>query len=311
MEHELGARGVSESSESSEAWGGNGAELPLPTVDVHAMYARLGFIIVSGKMSAAQSKGEWKKKFAFPRGWQTTESREYDKSGSNATGFALVTGAKSGVTAIDIDDPDTPNNKRLMRLMSDCTLVARTKKGFHYVFKYDVRILQTAGDKLDTRNDGGCIFVAPSVAYDDRGRTVAEYSWVRVPDAEADGPSGANGLVAVPEPVIEFLRALDRRYVGRSGAPPHPAAPTAPRAPAALTAPMAPTALQASGAPTTPAEHTGPASQLMPPVRSAKEQAQDDGAESEDADDSIDAPCCRGSRGYRARRFPIARGGAE
>jgi hypothetical protein len=242
MEHELGA-----ASESSEAWGGSGAELPLRTEDVHAMYARLGFIIVSGKMSATQTKGEWKKKFAFPRGWQTTESREYDKSGSNASGFALVTGAKSGVTAIDIDDPDTPTNKRLMRLMSDCTLVARTKKGFHYVFKYDVRILQTAGDKLDTRNDGGCIFVAPSVAYDDHGRTVAEYKWVRVPAADADGASGlsglngangSNGLVAVPEPVIEFLRALDRRYV--RAAPTTLTAPTAPAPPAAPTPPCAP-----------------------------------------------------------------------
>ncbi len=93
------------------------------------------------------------------------------------------------------------------------TPTTRTKKGFHYVFKYDARILQTTGDKLDTRNGGGCIFVAPSVAYDDAGRTVAEYSWVTTPRAD-DGPdglggaSGLSGLVAVPEPGIEFLRVL-------------------------------------------------------------------------------------------------------
>ena len=82
----------------------------------HAAHARMGFIIVSGKMSAANTKdGEWKKSFAFPRGWQNKTALEYDK---RATGFALVTGAKS-----------------------DCTLVARTKKGFHYVYKYDARIL--------------------------------------------------------------------------------------------------------------------------------------------------------------------------
>ena len=132
--------------------------------DDHAMYARLGLIVVSGKMFAENVKGEWKKKLAFPRGWQEKTSTEYDK---RATGFAVITGARTGVTAIDIDDPDTPTNQRLMSLMSECTLVARTKKGFHYVFRYDARILQTAGAKLDTRNDGGCIFVAPSVAYDD------------------------------------------------------------------------------------------------------------------------------------------------
>jgi hypothetical protein len=218
--------------------------------DDHAMYERLGFIVVSGKMSAAKTKGEWKKKFAFPRGWQTTETREYDKQ---ATGFALITGARSGITAIDIDDPDTPNNTRLMRLMADCTLVARTKKGFHYVFRYDPRILQTAGDKLDTRNDGGCIFVAPSVAYDDAGRTVAEYRWVTTPRAD-DGLDGSSGLVAVPEPVIEFLRALDGRYVrAPPNAPTIVTAPTAPTAPATPTAPRAQTAPKAPRtAPTAP-----------------------------------------------------------
>ena len=149
--------------------------------DDHAMYARLGFIVVSGKMSAEKTKGtaaEWKKKFKFPVGWQDKTSTEYDK---RASGFAVITGARGGVTAIDIDDPDTTTNKQLMNLMSECTLVARTKRGFHYVFRYDARILQTAGDKLDIRNDGGCLFVAPSVAYDDAGRTVAEYRWIRVP----------------------------------------------------------------------------------------------------------------------------------
>jgi hypothetical protein len=171
------------------------------THDPHGLYARLGFVIVSAKMSAKKSKsGEWKKNFAFPRGWQNKTTHEYDKRDS---GFALVTGAKSGATAIDIDDPETAQNKRLMELMRNCNLVARTKKGFHYVFKYDARILQTAGDKLDTRNDGGCIFVAPSVAYDDEGHKVAEYKWIRVPRDDEQ-------LVPVPESVIEFLRAIDR-----------------------------------------------------------------------------------------------------
>ena len=151
-----------------------------------ALYERLGFVIVSAKMSAKKTKSkdgaiEWKKNFAFPRGWQNKESTDSGSYDKRESGFALVTGAKSGTTAIDIDDPETAQNKRLMELMRNCTLVARTKKGYHYVFRYDARILQTAGDKLDTRNDGGCIFVAPSVAYDDERRAVAEYKWTRVP----------------------------------------------------------------------------------------------------------------------------------
>ena len=128
----------------------------------HEMYERLGFVIVSASMSATKAKsGEWKKRFGFPRDWQKKETKGRGSYDEGLSGFALVTGAKSGVTAIDIDDPESPQNKKLMELMTNCNLVARTKKGFHYVYKYDARILQTTGVKLDTRNDGGCIFVAP------------------------------------------------------------------------------------------------------------------------------------------------------
>ena len=217
------------------------------------MYERLGFVIVSARMSAtkvastkvASTKtkgGEWKKRFHFPRDWQKKESKGAGSYDAGASGYALVTGAKSGVTAIDVDDPEAPNNKRLMGLMADCTLVARTKRGFHYVYKYDARILQTTGDKLDTRNDGGCIFVAPSVAYDDEGRKVAEYEWLRVPQLE-DGEQ----LVAMPEAVVEFLRALDRRYV--AAAPTASSwAPTVTLAPNGPTASLAPTAPKAQKA---------------------------------------------------------------
>jgi hypothetical protein len=214
----------------------------------HELYERLGFIIVSAAMSATKSKsGEWKKRFLFPRDWQKKETKGRGSYETGVSGFALVTGAKSGVTAIDIDDPETPTNKRLMELMANCNLIARTKKGFHYVYKYDARILQTTGDKLDTRNDGGCIFVAPSVAYDDEGRKVADYKWVRVPQ---DGEP----LVAIPEAVIDFLRALDRRYVAPTAtlAPTAPTASLAPNAQTASLAPNGPTASLAPNAPNAP-----------------------------------------------------------
>ena len=176
--------------------------------DAFALYARLGFIIVSGKMSAAKTKRrdgeiEWKENFAFPRGWKTKDSTDIGSYDKRASGFALLTGLKSGATVIAIGDPETAQNKRLMDLMANCNLVARAKKGYHYVFRYDSRIAQTTGNKLDTRNDGGYIFVAPSVARDDQGRTVADYKWIRVPRAD-------ESLVPVPESVIEFLRALGR-----------------------------------------------------------------------------------------------------
>ena len=110
------------------------------------MYERLGFIVISATMSATKSKsGEWKKRFAFPREWQQKTSKGCGSYDKRASGFALVTGLKSGTTAIDIDDPETPHNKRLMALMGNCNLVARTKRGFHFVYGYDARILTELG----------------------------------------------------------------------------------------------------------------------------------------------------------------------
>jgi hypothetical protein len=176
----------------------------------HALYARLGFIVTSAEMSAYKNeKGEWKKKFKFQNDWQLKTSKRYNKRES---GFALHMGPISGCTGIDVDDPEKEANKRLMVLMESCNLISKTKHGFHYVFAYDARILQTAdtNNKLDTRNDRGCLFVAPSVAYDDTGCTVAEYKWIRT-------PAPGEGLVALPDAVVYFLRELDSGYV--AGAP--------------------------------------------------------------------------------------------
>jgi hypothetical protein len=228
------------------------------TESVHAMYERLGFIVISATMSATKPKsegGEWKKRFAFPREWQQKASKGCGSYDKRASGFAVVTGAKSGTTAIDIDDPESPHNKKLMALMANCNLVAKTKKGFHFLYSYDARILQTAGDKLDTRNDGGCVFVAPSVAYDDEGNKVAEYKWVRVP-----GPGEL--LVPMPEAVIEFLRALDRRYV--AAAPLAPTVPTVTLAPNAPTASLAPNWATATTAPTATLAPNAPTVTLAP-----------------------------------------------
>ena len=77
------------------------------------------------------------------------------------------------------------------------------------------------------------------MAYDDEKRKVAAYEWIRVP-----GPD--EGLAAVPEAVIEFLRALDRRFVVAPNL-----APTAPTVTLAPNWAAAPTA----SAPNAPMKH--------------------------------------------------------
>jgi len=171
----------------------------------HDLYERLGFVVMSGAMTAKQTKkGEWRKEFAFRKDWAKLAKHDYNKK---ASGFAILTGEKSNVTVIDIDDPESETNKELMDLMNQCNLVAQTKKGYHYYFTYDNRIKQTTGDKLDTRNDGGCIFCEPSIAKSPNGDVVASYEFIKQPFEGEE-------LTAVPEDVIEFLTKIDGRYVG-------------------------------------------------------------------------------------------------
>ena len=131
----------------------------------HDVYERLGCVIISGHMSATQNKkGVWKKAFQFPAKWQTIQKHNYNK---NASGFAMRTGHDVGMTAIDIDKPDLECAKALMTLMADCNMVQKTNKGYHYVYAFNASINQTTGTEetgIDTRNDGGCIFVEPSKA---------------------------------------------------------------------------------------------------------------------------------------------------
>jgi len=183
-------------------------EMSLPNskeMSIHELYERLGFVVMSGTMTAKQNKkGEWRKEFAFRPNWAKLDKHDYNKK---ASGFAILTGEKSNVTVIDIDDPESETNQQLMDLMTECNLVAKTKKGFHYYFAYDQRIKQTTGDKLDTRNDGGCIFCEPSIAKTPDGEVVASYEFIKQPFEDEE-------LTSLPEEVIEFLTKIDGRYVG-------------------------------------------------------------------------------------------------
>jgi len=171
----------------------------------------LGFIVMSGEMTASQNKkGEWKKRFSFRPNWENLKKSDI-RTGESAR--AIVCGKASNCIVIDIDDPTTEQNMNLMDLMTECNLVQRTKHGFHYVFAYDERLRNTQGDKLDIRSDGGCIFTEPSIASDNEGNIVACYEWIKTPIE--------NQLVKVPEEVIDYLKQIGGdRYVRQEEAEP-------------------------------------------------------------------------------------------
>ena len=171
-----------------------------------AMYERLGLVCFSLMMSAEQKDGVWKKKPTYTRGWKKITATDV-RPRENA--FALRTGKEFGITAIDIDDPSLETSEKLMELMESCNMIAKTRKGFHYVFKYDDRLKQTTEqDKLDLdiRNDGGIIFCEPTSVKAPNGEFVANYEWTITPMDDEE-------LQPVPDEVIEFLKELDPRYV--------------------------------------------------------------------------------------------------
>lgn len=184
----------------------------MTSTDIHAFYDELRAVIMSGTMTARQTEsGEWKKVFGFRSGWQKTQKHDYN---TKVNGYAMLMGERHNMVAIDIDDPSLECAEKLMDLMTSCNLVAKTNKGFHYVWKYDARLKQTAGGadtRIDIRSDNGCIFCEPTFAKAPDGTVVANYEWIKKP---FEGES----LETVPEEVVEYLATLDRRYVGGDAA---------------------------------------------------------------------------------------------
>lgn len=172
------------------------------------LYQRLGFVLCSGTFAPKRKGDTIDKGFRHDsRSWKD-EGQRRCLEGRN--GYALLTGAVSGVTAIDVDDPDAPHNQQLMELLTvECNMIARTRKGYHYLFRYDPRIKTVAkqGLALDTRNDGGLLYVAPS-HYTIPGGEDVVYEWDVTPDDE-----GEEGLRPLSEAVVTQLRRIHADYV--------------------------------------------------------------------------------------------------
>ena len=175
-----------------------------------ALYDRFGFVLCSGTFKPVlRSDGALNKNFVHDSiSWKNDQQRRFLP---NRNGYALLTGKISNVTAIDVDEPDTSHNQELMAILTqECNMIARTRKGFHYLFKYDSR-LKTVAKKtlgLDTRNDGGLLYVSPSSYNVPESEAVVDYVWDITPE-----DMGETELRVIPESVISFLRGLSTDYM--------------------------------------------------------------------------------------------------
>ena len=170
-----------------------------------ALYERLKLVYMNRTIGMKQNKnGKLTKDFNFQKDWQ--KKTESDKT--NFNGYALITGKTSGITAIDIDDPELEHNQKLIELMSECNFVAKTKKGYHYVYKYNPDIEGKSNTKLalDTRNDNNCIFCEPTRSVNDKdGNPYFSYEWITTPLEDEE-------LQEIPEHVINYLKEISPMF---------------------------------------------------------------------------------------------------
>ena len=115
-------------------------------------------------------------RFKFPKGlggWQKLDKTYKGPLWKKATGFALITGATSKLTVVDIDEPSREWFEKFSAKheLKPTTTVETPSGGLHLYYKYDVRLKNTqklAGLDVDVRNDGGCI-MAPGAFYESEG----------------------------------------------------------------------------------------------------------------------------------------------
>jgi len=171
---------------------------------VFSLYDRLNLKLLSVQLTPEVKEGKVKKAYRPLGKWKEESDRLTNlKAGTH---YALITGKRGGISVIDIDDPNTETAKELMDLMTDCNMVAKTNKGYHYCYKYTDEVKQTTSEeyKIDIRNDGGIIFCQPTTLWY-KGDCLANYEWIKEP-MEDD-------IEEIPTEVLDYLKGLDPRFV--------------------------------------------------------------------------------------------------
>lgn len=97
----------------------------------------------------------------------------------------VITGKISNCFVVDIDDSSIDEAAILMNLCEEtCNLICKTRKGYHYYFKYDTDICKTSSYQslgFDIRSDSGIIYAPPGY-YMDENKNKYTYEFIKVPE---------------------------------------------------------------------------------------------------------------------------------
>lgn len=150
-------------------------------------YIQKGIIPFSVNISQYLNKaGEYKKNVKWCGAWKDS-TLENPKIINKFNSVGLITGKKSGIFVLDIDDLD-----EWKQLLEDYEKdEPNTPKaisgsgGFHYYFKYTEKmevipsVAPIIGKKIDSRNNGGCIFAPPSTYFSKKENKNVSYQWAK------------------------------------------------------------------------------------------------------------------------------------
>jgi len=148
-------------------------------------YIKKGIIPFSVNIEQILNKdNEYKKNIEWCGSWKNS-NLENPKIINSFNSVGLITGERSGIFVLDIDDvnewkelledyeKDEPNTPK----------VISGSGGIHYYFKYTKDIskipsrTRIIGKKIDSRNDGGCIFAPPSTYFSKKDNKNVSYKW--------------------------------------------------------------------------------------------------------------------------------------
>jgi len=163
-----------------------------------------------------------KKLLHYPQGWSTLPRAEAEAlfDSGEYNGAALVTGARSGVTVVDIDSEEALDSfaqKAGVNLFEKASVVVKTKKGWHFYFQYEPTVRTTARflgvQGVDIRNDGGNV-----VVYADESLSCASYSLLK--NSDELSPFPAEILLNIEGgPPIDSIVQAEEEVARKSGVP--------------------------------------------------------------------------------------------
>ena len=116
-------------------------------------------------------------------GWQAFTESYFDDAWEHAKGTGIQTGERSGITVVDIDEPDVEFFNKFMKhfKIKPTATVVTPGNGYHLYFVYNKELPQGNFNpiKWDIRNDGGYI-MAPGSYYTNPKKpdlNMKKYTW--------------------------------------------------------------------------------------------------------------------------------------